>query len=304
MQYALPINNTWSLNASINRINGHHNDTRGLLGFTWNPSSTQHFERPLSSHYAQANLIVSSNIKDSKNTLLGINSFGKVETKVQAKSLVSSQLMSSAPIDAVAPSQTNSTNLGTFTLGNTLTQTLTFDEAISTAVVSGLPAGITETHSISGNQVTITLSVNPLVYTFSSATDTILFTLTVGDGAPASNTRTLSESAQISDVAPSFAAQVDATRDDDGAFNPIIPVTNICPTGTDSFGRMIASCIVTVVNPPHGDIGLSYNSATNAIEGSIDVFSPTLATVERRVKMQGSTLEQVTNSVINLSNNS
>lgn len=303
MQYALPINNTWSLNASINRINGHHNDTRGLLGFTWNPSSTQHFERPLSSHYAQANLIVSSNIKDSKNTLLGINSFGKVETKVQAKSLVSSQLMSSAPIDAVAPSQTNSTNLGSFTLGNTLTQTLTFDEAISTVVVSGLPAGITETHSISGNQVTITLSVNPLIYTFSSATDTIPFTLTVGDGAPASNTRTLSESAQISDVAPSFAAQTDATRDDDGAGNPIIPVTGICPTGTDSFGRTIISCVVTVVNPPHNDMGLSYNAASNYIEGTIDVSIDSTATVERVIRVQGGAISQITNSIITIVNN-
>lgn len=248
MQYALPINNTWSLNASINRINGHHNDTRGSLGFTWNPSSTQHFERPLSSHYAQANLIVSSNIKDSKNTLLGINSFGKVETKVQAKSLVSSQLMSSAPIDAVAPSQTNSTNLGSFTLGNTLTQTLTFDEVISTAVVSGLPAGVSATTNISGSSVTVIVSVNPFVYTFSSATDIIPFTLTVGDGAPASNTRTLSESAQISDVAPSFAAQTDATRGDNFGISSIVPVTNICPTGSDQFGRTINCTVIVTLN--------------------------------------------------------
>lgn len=207
------------------------------------------------------------------------------------------------PADVLAPSQTNSTNLGSFTLGNTLTRTLTFDEAISTAIVSGLPAGVSATTNISGNSVTVVLSVDPLVYGFASATDTISFTLTVGDGAPTSNTRAISESAQISDVAPSFAAQSDATRDDDGAFLPMIPVTGICPTGTDSFGRAIASCVVTVVNPPHGDIGLSYNSATNAIEGTIDVFSPTQATVERRVRMQGSTLEQITNSVINLNNN-
>ena len=151
--------------------------------------------------------------------------------------------------DTTAPSQTSSLNLGTFTLGNSLTQTLNFDEAIASATISGLPTGVTATTSISGSSVTVTLSVNPTTFVFSSATQSIPFTLTVTDAA--NNPRANSETASVNDVAPNFAAQADATVNDDGGFNPIVPIPNICPAGSDQFGRSIVSCTVTVINPPH-----------------------------------------------------
>lgn len=115
-------------------------------------------------------------------------------------------------VDTTAPTQTSPTNLGTFTLGSSLTQTLVFDEDIATATIGSLPTGVTATRTISGKTVSVTLTVNPLTFVFSSVTQSIPFTLTVTDAA--NNPRTTSESASATDVAPNTPGLPSVTRGD------------------------------------------------------------------------------------------
>lgn len=116
--------------------------------------------------------------------------------------------------DTTAPTQTSPTNLGTFTLGSSLTQTLVFDEDIATATIGSLPTGVTATRTISGKTVSVTLTVNPLTFVFSSVTQSIPFTLTVTDAA--NNTRATSETASATDVAPNTPGLSSVTRGDFG----------------------------------------------------------------------------------------
>jgi hypothetical protein len=117
-------------------------------------------------------------------------------------------------LDTTPPVQLSPTNLGNVVLGNNLVSVVQFDEPVANASVSGLPAGVTATTSINGKDVTISFTVNPLVYQFTNSTDTHSIVLLASDAA--GNSAPHTEQVSITDVAPIFAPRPDVTRGDYG----------------------------------------------------------------------------------------
>jgi hypothetical protein len=208
-----------------------------------------------------------------------------------------------APPTAVATdlAMTSAAALGTFTLGNTFTKTVEFDATLAAVAITGLPSGVTASAPVlSGKTATFTLTVNPLVFAFTSAAQSIGFT--VNATGASSSAKDFAVTATVNDVVPNFAAQADTTRGDMAGGSPIIPVTGICPSGTDQFGRAVASCTVTVVNPPSTG-GLGYDTLTNSVIGTIDVGQNSIASVTRVITVVGGFLSQQTVSTISIINN-
>ena len=194
---------------------------------------------------------------------------------------------------------TSAAALGTFTLGNTFTKTVEFDAALAAAAITGLPSGVTASAPVlSGKTATFTLTVNPLVIAFTSAAQPIGFTVNAtGASSPAKD---FSVTATVNDVAPNFAAQADATRGDNYGSGSIIPVTGICPTGTDQFGRTV-TCAVLVTNVTGGGVGiLIYDASTNSVGGTFDCSITTIFQIRRTIRAVNGVAIQITDSVLTL----
>ncbi len=154
------------------------------------------------------------------------------------------------------------------TLGNNLVSVVQFDENVANASVSGLPAGVTATTNISGKDVTITFTVNPLVYQFANPTDTHSIVLVVSDAA--GNSAPYTQQVNIMDVAPAFTPKPDVSYYDIGGGELVAPLTDVCPPvgSVDQLGRVIVSCTVEVTLES-GEVAfgeLRYNPATNRVE--------------------------------------
>jgi hypothetical protein len=207
-----------------------------------------------------------------------------------------------APPTAVATdlAMTSAAALGTFTLGNTFTKTVEFDATLTAATITGLPSGVTASAPVlSGKTATFTLTVNPLVFAFTSAAQSIGFTVNAtGVSNPAKD---FSVTATVNDVAPNFAAQADATRGDEAGGLLIIPVTGICPAGADQFGRTV-TCAVSVTFISGGILtgALTYDASTNSVVGIIDVDQSTLLHIRRTVRAVNGGASQITDSVLTL----
>ena len=195
---------------------------------------------------------------------------------------------------------TSAAALGTFTLGNTFTKTVEFDATLAAATITGLSSGVTaSTPVLSGKTATFTLTVNPLVFTFTSAAQPIGFTVNAtGASSPAKD---FSVTASVNDVAPNFAAQADATRGDMGSAFPIIPVVGICPTGTDQFGRAVTCAVV--ISQTSGIVvsgALTYDATANSIGGTIDAAGPVSLEIRRTIRAVSGGASQITDSVLTL----
>ena len=171
-------------------------------------------------------------------------------------------------LDTTPPVQLSPTHLGNVVLGNNLVSVVQFDEPVANASVSGLPAGVTATTSINGKDVTISFTVNPLVYQFTNPTDTHSIVLGVSDAA--GNSAPYTQQVSFIDVAPIFTPKSDVSYYDIGGGELVAPLTDVCPPvgSVDQLGRVIVSCTVEVTlesgEVAFGD--LTYNSDTNRVE--------------------------------------
>jgi hypothetical protein len=222
-------------------------------------------------------------------------------TKVVYTVTVKGAACVTAPPAAVATdlAMTSAAALGTFTLGNTFTKTVEFDATLAAVAITGLPSGVTaSTPVLSGKTATFTLTVNPLVFAFTSAAQSIGFTVNAtGASSPAKD---FAVTATVNDVAPNFAAQSDAIRGDNYGGGPIIPVVGICPTGTDQFGRTVI-CAVMVTNVTGGGVGiLMYDASTNSVGGTFDCSITTIFQIRRTIRAVNGGASQITDSVLTL----
>jgi hypothetical protein len=195
---------------------------------------------------------------------------------------------------------TSAAALGTFTLGNTFTKTVEFDATLAAATITGLPSGVTASAPVlSGKTATFTLTVNPLVFTFTSAAQPIGFTVNAtGASSPAKD---FAVTATVNDVAPNFAAQADTTRGDMAGGSPIIPVTGICPTGTDQFGRTVTCAVVITQTSGIVVSGVwAYDATTNSLGGTIDAGGQVTFQIRRTVRAVNGGAIQITDSVLTL----
>jgi hypothetical protein len=151
---------------------------------------------------------------------------------------------------------------------------------------------------LSGKTATFTLTVNPLVFVFTSAAQPIGFN--VNATGASSLAKDFAVTATVNDVAPNFVAQADATRGDYGGGGPIAPVTGICPTGTDQFGRAV-TCAVMVTNVTGGGVGiLMYDASTNSVGGTFDCSITTIFQIRRTIRAVNGGASQITDSVLTL----
>jgi len=302
--YSLPIAKQWAINAGLQTIHGGVNDTRASIGLEWAGSGQLAFVRPTQANVLHANLVTHQNLQNTKNQLIGIASFGELKTTTQGRTLVASRLVSTTPTTTPAALVSTST-LSASDIGATAASTVQFTQALTSVTVGSLPTGMSGTATVSGTDVSLSLSTNGTFTSFGAVTVPI----TVVDAN--SNSVTINLSKTINDVAPIFAGQADATVfDEGGGFDitdqSVAALSNICPTGTDQFGRTIVACNVTVINPPisgGGGTGLAFSATTNRIEGTIDVGQDSVATVTRVISVQGSSLTDTDISVINIRNN-
>jgi hypothetical protein len=223
-------------------------------------------------------------------------------TKVVYTVTVKGAACVTAPPAAVATdlAMTSAAALGTFTLGNTFTKTVEFDATLAAATITGLPSGVTASAPVlSGKTATFTLTVNPLVFAFTSAAQSIGFT--VNATGASSPLKDFAVTATVNDVAPNFAAQADATRGDYGGGGPIAPVTGICPTGTDQFGRTVTCAVVITQTSGIVVSGVwAYDATTNSLGGTIDAGGQVTFQIRRTVRAVNGGAIQITDSVLTL----
>ena len=170
-------------------------------------------------------------------------------------------------IVALAPlAQITSSNLWNTTLWNTLTNTLQFNQDVTSASIPRLPPGVTAVINPSRKNVSIVLTIDPRTFVFTSATQSFSFTLLV-------NGQSFTETASVTDVAPIAIVDQTPIRTDDNAGDPFTPITGICPIWTDQFGRTL-TCSVSIegINENASSGGLRYDSVTNSIVWPIDLF--------------------------------
>ena len=222
-------------------------------------------------------------------------------TKVVYTVTVKGAACVTAPPAVVATdlAMTSAAALGTFTLGNTFTKTVEFDATLATTIITGLPSGVTASAPVlSGKTATFTLTVNPLVFAFTSTAQPIGFTVNArGASSPAKD---FAVTATVNDVAPNFAAQADVTEGDRGGGLPVFPVTNICPTGADQFGRAV-TCAVLVTNVTGGGVGiLIYDVSTNSVGGTFDCSMTTIFQICRTIRAVNGGVSQITDAVLTI----
>ena len=219
-------------------------------------------------------------------------------TKVVYTVTVKGAACVTAPPAAVATdlAMTSAAALGTFTLGNTFTKTVEFDATLHAATITGLSSGVTaSTPVLSGKTATFTLTVNPLVFAFTSAAQPIGFTVNAtGTRSPAKD---FSVTATVNDVAPNFAALGDVTKGDNTG---TLLIAGICPTGTDQFGRTVTCAVV--ISQTSGAIvfGLTYDATANNIVGDIDAFGAIAFQIRRSIRAVNGIALQITDSILTI----
>jgi hypothetical protein len=191
---------------------------------------------------------------------------------------------------------TSAAALGTFTLGNTFTKTVEFDATLAAATITGLPSGVTASAPVlSGKTATFTLIVNPLVFAFASAAQSIGFTVSAtGASSPAKD---FSVTATVNDVAPNFAALGDVTRDDNTG---TLLIAGICPTVADQFGRTVTCAVVISETSGAIAFGLTYDATANNIVGDIDAFGAIAFQIRRSIRAVNGIALQITDSILTI----
>lgn len=175
--------------------------------------------------------------------------------------------------DSTAPSLTSTANLGAANIGQTVSHTLTFDEAIAAVSVGTVPTGMTVTATRSGSSVTLQIVTTASFTAFGS----VMIPVTVSDGVP--NSRTVNVTKAISDLAlvagGAFSGLGDMTVSD-ASGNSMLTIN--AGGVTDPLGRTItysASGLFKAVGDPDNYFwngGLTIDSTTGTITGVYDAF--------------------------------